>query len=422
MNRLHFFLPLFFASIALAENGSRQWTSSDGKVIEGTIEGLEGGILTLKTERGRFEVPVSRFSEKDQVFAREWVTKEAAMVAKTAETNPEMKIAPTLGAFEELALGVWPQYVTADLEVDQITEVDAAEAGEAPLDEDVAKKSADTKIFIYRTPHFEFQSPDRLSTSVVREFARIFEATFHFVDQMPLGLAPKPSANGFYITKLYMTKNDYLADGGMEGSGGMFSWRRRGDEMSGIIKVPLPNLGVEYTGARFIVDQSKRSTTLTHEITHQVMLRWLATPMPTWLSEGIAEFVSSQSYDNGRFKLTSMNRAIANEITGGEGGNLRMVRAEKLMNIASDEWASELASGTGGENYNSASALAYYFLRLDGEGDAANLVEFLKSLTSGDDSAAKMAQDKFLLRGRSYEDLEKDIVTAWRSEGLKIEF
>jgi len=208
----------------------------------------------------------------------------------------------------------------------------------------------------------------------------------------------------------------------MEGSGGMFSWRRRGDEMSGMIKVPLTNLGVEYTGTRFIVDQSKRSTTLTHEITHQVMMRWLATPMPTWLSEGIAEFVSSQSYDNGRFKLTSMNRAIAEEITGGGGGDLRMVRAEKLMNISSEDWARELASGTGGENYNSASALAYYFLRLDGEGDASNLVEFLKSLTSGNDDAARTAQDKFLLRGRSYEDLEKDIITAWRSEGLKIEF
>lgn len=149
MNRLHFIFPLFLASIALAENGVRQWTSSDGKVIEGTIQGLEGDILTLETVRGRFEVPVSRFSEKDQIFAREWATKETEMAAKATETNAEMKIAPTLGAFEGLTLGVWPQYVTADLEVDQITEVDASEAGEVPRDGEEAKKSADTKLYIY---------------------------------------------------------------------------------------------------------------------------------------------------------------------------------------------------------------------------------------------------------------------------------
>jgi hypothetical protein len=108
VNRLHFIFPLFLASIALAENGVRQWTSSDGKVIEGTIQGLEGDILTLETVRGRFEVPVSRFSEKDQIFAREWATKETEMAAKATETNAEMKIAPTLGAFEGLTLGVWP--------------------------------------------------------------------------------------------------------------------------------------------------------------------------------------------------------------------------------------------------------------------------------------------------------------------------
>jgi len=192
--------------------------------------------------------------------------------------------------------------------------------------------------------------------------------------------------------------------------------------MSGIIKVPLSNLGVEYTGTRFIVDHNKRSTTLTHEITHQVMMRWFATPIPIWLSEGLAEVVSSQDYDNGRFKLNSMDRSIADEVTRGQGRDFRMVGAEKLMTISREEWSNEMSSGMGGGNYNSANVLAYYFLKLDGNGDGANLVEYLKTLTSGDQEAAKVSQEEFLLRGRSYEALEKDIADAWRSEGLKIEF
>ena len=146
-------------------------------MINGQVLCAKGDILTLETVRGRFEVPVSRFSEKDQIFAREWATKETEMAAKATETNAEMKIAPTLGAFEGLTLGVWPnmllrisksikiaptlgafegltlgvwpQYVTADLEVDQITEVDASEAGEVPRDGEEAKKSADSKLYIY---------------------------------------------------------------------------------------------------------------------------------------------------------------------------------------------------------------------------------------------------------------------------------
>lgn len=408
----------------------RQWTSSDGKSIDGEILSLEGDTVTLKTDRGTFELPLSRFAEADQLFAKEWLKSSVEKMKSAEDGERAGNVAPVLGDFDDLELGVWPQYVVAELEIDQIEEVKPesepaeGESGDGEKDEESSSSSSkdSEEHFIYRTPHFEFHSPDKLSTSVVREFARIFEASYGFVDQMPLGLAPKPSANGYYQTKLYMTKEDYYEDGGMQGSGGMFSWRRRGNEMSGMIKVPLPNLGVEYTGTRFVVDSNKRSTTLTHEIVHQVMMRWLATPMPTWLSEGIAEFVSSQTYDNGRFKLSSMNRAISEEVTRGRGRDFKMLNLEKLMNISSSEWAGELAAGTGGMNYNSANILAYYFLRLDGEGDAAYLVEFLKTLTSGDREAAKAAQEEHLLRGRSYEELQEELAKAWRGEGLQIEF
>lgn len=387
----------------------REWTSSDNRKLQATIIALEGEIVRLETSRGKFELPLSKFSKADQDFAKEWAEKQKASKPDVSESESGKKIAPELGNFDELKLGVWPQYVEADLPVDQIVTVEDG------------KKNSDE--FIYRTPHFEFLAPDRLSTSVVREFARIFEATYAFVDQMPIGLAPKPLANGFYQTKLYMTKDSYYSGGGMPGSGGMFSWQRRGDEMSGMIHVPLPNLGVEYTGTRFIVDQNKRSTTLTHEIVHQVMLRWLATSMPTWLSEGIAEVVSSQSYNNGRFKLNSMGRSIAEEVNR-NSKDFRMVNLEKLMTISHSDWASELSSGNGGLNYNSANVLAYYFLRLDGAGDGAHLVEFLKAITSGNrgDDSLKEHQANHLLRERSYQELEVEVAKAWRGEGLKITF
>lgn len=416
-----FALLLLFPLAALAEGEpTRTWTSADGREITGTILGLEEEILTLRTERGTFELPLSRLSEPDQQFAKDWAEETAkAMAAEKSETG--RKEAPPLGDWENLELGTWPQYVVADLDVDQIVVVEGEELEEIKKRESDSE-STDKELFVYRTPHFEFHSPDRLSVSVVREFARIFEASFAFVDEMPIGLAPAPSANGFYLTKLYMTRDDYYQDGGMTGSGGMMTWRRRGNQMSSLIKVPLPNLGVEYTGTRFIVDHDKRSTTLTHEIVHQVMMRWLATPMPTWLSEGIAEVVSCQTYDNGRFRLSSMNRSIVEDVTRGQGREFRMIDLEKLMNITSAEWASDLANGNGGINYRSANVLAYYFLRLDGEGDAAHLVEFLKELPGSKRADLPALQEKHLLRGRSYEELAETLAKGWRSEGLQIEF
>lgn len=407
MIMLRYLLSLLLISasaIHAADGATREWTSADGKTIEGTIMELEGDVLKLETDRGVFEVPLTRFSKEDQLFAREWAkTAAEEMTGDGAKTN-----APQLGDFENVNIGEWPQYITAELEVEQIEEIETESETE----------------YIYRTPHFEFQSPDRLSNSVVREFARIFEATYNFVDQMPVGLAPQPSANGYYITKLYMTGAAYMSDGGVPGSAGMFTFSIRGSEMKGMIKVPLSNLGVEYTGTRFIVDHNKRSTTLVHEIVHQVMMRWLATPMPIWLSEGLAEVISSQDYDNGRFKLNSMDRAVADEVTRGRGRDFRMVGAEELMTITPQEWSNAVSSGIGGgtANYNSANVLTYYFLKLDGDGDGRHLVQFLEALVSGDSTTVDTARDEFLLRGRSYKKLEEDIAEAWRSEGLKIEF
>lgn len=412
---------VFFLFVSEARCESREWTSSDGKKIVGTILDLEADTVKLETDRGVFDLPLSRLSEADQTFAKSWATEKEEMAVKEDQAEGKTT-APGIGNFEDLKLGEWPQYVTADLEVDTIKTVEGEELAAIQEESSGEGGEEDGELFVYRTPNFEFHAPDRLSVSVVRDFARIFEATYQFIDQMPLGLAPSPSANGFYPTKLYMTEDDYFADGGSPGSGGQMSWQRRGNELSSLIKVPLPNLGVEYTGTRFVVDSNKRSTILTHEIAHQVMMRWLMTPMPTWLSEGIAEVVSCQEYSNGRFKLSSMDRAIVEDVTYGQGRDFTMVNLEKLINISHRQWSDELAEGNGGINYRSANVLAYFFLRLDGEGDAAHLVEFIKELPSSREEDLPALQEKHILRGRSYEDLQEELAKAWRSQGLKIEF
>ncbi|MEM8952562.1 MAG: hypothetical protein AAGD22_00280 [Verrucomicrobiota bacterium] len=393
---------------------SRMWTSADGKTVEGRLLASEGDEVTLSTDRGEFTLPLSRLSEADQAFVNEW--KEALNDSVDDSMDPDLaaKERSNKGSefltdpLDELELGVWPKFVVADFDVDEIEVVKEDEAG---------------REYIYRSPHFEFLSPEKLSTSVVREFARIFEATYEFARAIPIGLNPQPWKGGFYQTKLYGSDRAYYEDGGMSGSGGMFSYSWRGREIvSGIIKVPLSNLGVENTGRRWIVDQSKRSDTLTHEIAHQMTGVWLPI-LPVWFTEGLAETISTQRYDNGRFTLTSMDRGIREDVTkrSGDDREFSMLGLEKLMNITSKEWAEDLAGGVGGRvNYPSANVLFYFFARLDRDAKGTNLVNYMRALAEGEDEMK--ARREILMGDRSYEQLEEDLAKAWRSEGLQITY
>lgn len=406
--------PLALPTLALllswptAKAEEREWTSADGRKVPGEIIALENGQVTLKTAKGNFKFPLDRLSPGDQQHAKAW---DAARMKKAESgQDPGLPAGPraaALGDFSDVKLGVWP---------------DQAEAKFEAADIKIVKEDKDAKEYIYRTPHFEFISPLRLSTSVIREFAGIFEATYEFMRVMPIGLNPQPSTHGFYQTKLFGSREDYYADGGMEGSGGMHSYSWRGDEViSSLIRVPLGNLGVEYTGVRYIVDQQKRSDTLTHEIAHQLTGRWLIVT-PVWFKEGLAETVSSQKYNNGNFKLTRMEKAIVEQLsrTGRPGREFSMVPLERLMTMSSETWASALASGQGGgKNYQSANFLFYYFLKLEGNGDAARLVDYMKALASG--KPEPEACKEILLAGRTYQELEADVAKAWRSD-IKLVF
>lgn len=396
--RWSWLVPALGLAVVPAFAEDRTWTSTDGKTVTGSIIALEGHEISLQSGDKVFKFPLTRLSQADQDFATKW----------KADAEKEMaESASFLGDFRDLTPGLWPTDVSAEFEVDAI---------------EVVKEDEAAKLYIYRSPHFEFESPLRLSTSVVREFARIFEASFEFAKIIPLGLNPQPSAGGYYKTKLYQSKEDYYVDGGMQGSGGMHTYSYRGDEiLTSLIKVPLSNLGVEYTGTRYIVDHKKQSAVLVHEIGHQITGRWLPV-LPTWVKEGLAEFISVQPYDNGRFRLTQLDRAIRDDVArmSGSDKEFQMIGVERLMKISGDEWASELASGRGSINYCSANVLFYYFLRLDGEGKGERLIDYLKAISAG--TPEETARDEKLLAGRSFEALEQAVAEAWRGSGLRLTF
>jgi hypothetical protein len=310
--------------------------------------------------------------------------------ATTATAPPTLAGSATAGG-PPTAESTWPRTLALDdaPEVTAITE------------------DAEKKIFVYRSPHYEFVSDSKLGTNVVREFGRIFESTYLVNCKLPLDLKPKPERlKEFFTATLFTNEKDYLDAGGVEGSAGIYHGGKK------TIMVPLASLGVKMFGSRVTIDyQDREFSTLIHEITHQMMNHWLG-KMPTWLTEGSAEYVSYAKYDNGKFNFSQIGRDMK--------GTTTLLKPAELMAISGKEWSDAVKNSDAHMNYRSAALLTYFFYQLDDQKDGAHMIAFFREIEQGVNTADAVA--KHLLRGRTHEQLEKDMTTSYRREGVQVTF
>lgn len=350
----------------------RTWTSSDGKKLEGTLEDFDGDQVQLRTERGVFKFAISRLSEADQKYIKDWAA------------NAPLKV------------GEFPDFV------------------EVPLDLEVETVSEDGP-FVYRSPHFEFHAPERLSKSVVRDFSRIFEATYEVIKALPVGFDPQPRDDGYFRTELYGSMADYYSAGGLQGSAGVYMPRE--DK----IMIPLTQLGVKKVGERWIMDPDADSGTLNHEITHQVTRRWLG-PWPVWFIEGLADYVEAMRYNKGKYTLNNMAGRIEEAIMTYPvtDKTFPMVGVEQLLTIDHRTWNAMVGAGQGTMNYRSASVMVFYFMHLDGDGDGRAVAEYMRALAKGENPGE--ALQKCLIRDRDFAALQEEVYDKVRKAGIRIEF
>lgn len=365
-------LVFSLAAIASSQEAERAWTSADGKKMTGTLEAFDGVTVQIRTAKAAFKFPISRLSPEDQKYIKDWAANKPA------------------------AVGPWPDFV------------------EVPLDLPVQTVSEAEGTCIYRSPHFEFRSPIRLSQSVIREFARIFEATFEAVKALPVGFDPKANESGFFVTELFRTKEEYYAAGGPEGSGGVY--KTRDDK----IMIPLEFLGVKAVGNRFILEPRGDNDVLKHEIAHQVTRRWLLLS-DVWFVEGLAEYIAAARYKDGRYTFKNIAGSVEEYVfQRTDQTAYPMLPVETLLNITFQEWAAALTGSGINRNYPSANLLMFYFLHLDGDGKGTAVAEYLRALDKGEDQAAAMK--KHLVRDREMAALSQDVRDKLRGVGIRVEF
>lgn len=363
------------------------WTDVRQRKVEAAFERLDGGHVVLELRDARpVTVPLASLSDAD----RKWIAEQAQPAASAAAD------APKAGAD-------WPRTVG-------LKSTPAVEA---------IREDPDKKEFIYESEHYQFICDSMLGANLVREFSRVFEATWLVNCLLPLDFKPAPEdQRKKFQARIFTNTADYHDAGGPQGSSGVYISRAQA------LMVPLDSLGVKMFGSRVTVDyKAEDYATLVHEITHQMMNHWLDR-LPVWYIEGSAVYVELAKYENGHFSFLQQDKRLHDYLSRTSlGGKFQMVPLERLMKMDGREWQSAFFNGGESVNYASAVALTYYFYHLDADGTGAHFKDYIRAvekLPPGGDDAAPARE--YLLRDRDYAALQKDVQKSLRRIGIPVEF
>lgn len=350
-------------------------------------------MAVLRRPNGQLaQIPLLRLSLADQVYIKNSLSPaNPALTATPVPGAPGATPGPAVPATPDRTASipppekrVWPTKVEVDsraIEVKTVTEA-----------------SAEQK-YVYRSQAFEFSSEDKLAGSVMKEIARTFEATHALVAALPWGIDPKPPADlGYYQARFYVTRDSYIAAGGPQNSGGVYSQRDR------IFRVPFPSLGLEMRGKTWFKDEKYQNDTIVHEITHQMMDDFLPF-LPIWAIEGMAEYTRILPYRAGVFHVESHERGIKDYIKMEATQGITLKSLGSMMDhlhMTSQAWH-ERADNGGPEQhklYFASCLMVYYFSHLDGDGKGARFLTYLDKIREARDAWDTFFKDPRVVRNK----------------------
>lgn len=391
-------LMITFSAPALT---ARTWTNSDGKTIEADFVRMVGErVVVLRIGGKEVIYPLVKLSDEDQRYCEEQADLQVEN-ADPVEADGELDRTADLN-------GQLPEQVGPPLEV---------------LVETI-REDAENNEYVYASQRFEFISTRRLTSRVVSGFAKLYEATYDAVKAMPWGTELNPgSDSGRFLVKLFTEESDFIEAGGIVGSAGT--------AIGAVSLAQLRYLGVRDTGSRLILEDIEDNPLLVHELTHA--LRDEADrDLPTWAIEGFAEYMASAPYQRtGRFNFKDRfehTATYAHDKGGEESGSFRLPMGLESMldcpratfyNLDEDKAMQDGAS----INYAMSLVLMTYFWHADkGKDNAGEQGAPVRAwLGAIRDGSSETEARELLLDGRTYAEIEAEIVAAYRRE-LKIQF
>lgn len=395
----------FSSPVSLAAEEVRTWTDLGGRKFDGALISATETTTRIRRADGKiFEVPVAKLAAADHEYLK---SREAA---SPTGTTPEKTAVPAGQAGAMLA-----GYEASTANFEAAWPDSAGVGGEAALS--VVEEDKDAGRYVYESEHFRFTCNVLMRPSLLSKVATMFEACHRAHHGIPLNNRRTRSTKAAKLNaRLFETMEQYRAAGGLPGSAGVYLGAED------VFMVPLEALGVKKVGSGYMFDFDGDFHTLYHEITHQLWadLHGMA---GMWMVEGFAEYMACAPYRAGTFSFSKQPKALLSYATafgkkenGGRalGEEIVMAHLEEFMT-----WDQPTFYQDGNRNYGLGLLLTYFFINLDGKGDAARVKACIRKLQEG---ASEDEARRVLLDGRSYADLEKEFAAAMRKKGIKVEF
>ena len=373
------FVCFVLGSLNLASQG-RTWTDASGRTFEATLVRQEGEKVILNVSGRQRTFQINQLSVNDRGFLKSGGKSTSSNSSQSK--NPVSRPLPRSSQIQ----------ADTGIRIEQL------------------RVEPENKRWVYGSPNFEFVCDDDLGFAAVRRFAWMFESVWQFCESLPFDV-PRLRAQEKIRMKTYLIKEfqDYVRAGGPPNSSGVFIPSRD------IVMVPFRSLDLEKRPGL-----KDANNTLRHEVAHQLMKG--QSQQAGWFIEGSAEYVATVPFDRNRLLTDRHLKSVVSYLTAfgwnkragrNLGQNITFARLESFMQPNYQRFQAQ-------ENaYAYALTLFTYFARLDGNKDGARLSRYVSALQDGRPEADAR---QFLLDGRSYEQLEKEVAAKWNSHGLRLKF
>ncbi|WP_269522104.1 DUF1570 domain-containing protein [Coraliomargarita parva] len=262
---------------------------------------------------------------------------------------------------------------------------------------------------LYLTEHFQFTSDVPLPNALAQHYAQTFEGTYKTLSELLPGISETKKS---YRTDFYSDKKQFLEAGGIEGTAGLFlpSQNR--------IIINLPS------GSRRNIESGHingllENPVLIHELTHQLLHAELG-KLPPWLVEGLAVYMESIPFQNGRFQMDRIDFKTSQPLRKQTENFVHSVRLKTLLTMEAPQWNQDFDYNPHGvnRNYLTAYLLTYFLIHLDRSNSGNSLADFLGTLSQNRTLTHRL---DLILRGRSPAELERAMIQAYQLAGFQID-
>ncbi|MFC7337615.1 hypothetical protein ACFQY0_10540 [Haloferula chungangensis] len=268
----------------------------------------------------------------------------------------------------------------------------------------------------WRTEHFTLLSDTPIPATVLQRLANTIESVPKVLQALPLpllGINDKTQAN----IRFCRDEERFTQFGGPASSAGLYQPR----ENRILIRADL--LLSPQQSRRVRLNGQLEEGLLVHELCHLTTARTLGLA-PTWLSEGIAEYLSITHQQGGHYRFDNSPQFIRQHFKMHLGtkdfADLELPSLSQVLALSHRSWAQEIAISDPADRYlpYATSLLFTHYLI---EGGQARRQELSKYLTALKEPRSRRQPAPEFNIGNP-EEIEARLVRFWSTRGLKLRF